>query len=128
MRRPWSRSRWFLPAFSVGVGLIMLAAQAVGGHPGQGVVSLIIMSMFGIAVGAGRGDTVRGFRGDGTDERFQEMNLKATAFCGQVLILVVIVAFIVEIARGHTGAPYYWLGAIAGLAYLAGLAWLRARS
>ena len=127
MQRPWSRSRWFLPAFSVSLGLVMLAAQAVGGHPGQGVVALIIMSTFGAVVAAGRGDTVRGFRGDGTDERFDAMNLKATAFCGQVLIVVVIVAFIVEIARGHTGAPYSWLGASAGLSYLAALAWLRAR-
>jgi hypothetical protein len=39
-----------------------------------------------------------------------------------VLIVAVIVAFLVEIARGHDGSPYTWLGALAGVAYLAAVA------
>jgi hypothetical protein len=31
---------------------------------------------------------------------------------------VVIGAAVVELSRGHSGAPYTWLGAVAGLAYL----------
>jgi hypothetical protein len=39
----------------------------------------------------------------------------------------IIVAFVIELARGHSGAPYTWLGAIAGLAYIAAIAVVRAR-
>jgi hypothetical protein len=41
---------------------------------------------------------------------------------------VLIVAVIVEVAQGHSGEPYDWLGAIGGLAYLAAVIVLRVRS
>jgi hypothetical protein len=34
-----------------------------------------------------------------------------------VLIVAVIAGWLVEIARGHSGSPYDWLGAAGGLAY-----------
>jgi len=34
------------------------------------------------------------------------------------VLTAVIVAFIVEPAKGHIGNPYGWLGAIGGLSYL----------
>jgi hypothetical protein len=37
------------------------------------------------------------------------------------------VAYIVSVAKGHDGAPYSWLAAIAGLVYLGSVAWLRIR-
>jgi hypothetical protein len=40
----------------------------------------------------------------------------------------VIVAFVWEIAHGRSGFPYATLGAIAGIAYLLALVWLRWRS
>ena len=43
------------------------------------------------------------------------------------MITAIIVAFVVEVARGHDGNPYAWLGAVAGLAYLAAVAVLRMR-
>lgn len=36
-----------------------------------------------------------------------------------VVITAIVVAFLVEFARGHDGNPYAWLGAVGGLAYLA---------
>ena len=41
------------------------------------------------------------------------------------MITVVIVGFLWEIAHGRSGQPYGLLGAIAGLAYLVALVWLR---
>jgi hypothetical protein len=35
-----TRSKWFLPLFSVALGLLLSAAQWVGGNPGSGLVSL----------------------------------------------------------------------------------------
>ena len=38
---------------------------------------------------------------------------------GLAVILAIIVAFIVELARGRSDAPYGWLGAIGGVTCIA---------
>ena len=81
-----------------------------------------------LSLAGGRSETVRGLRGDGRDERFAMIDLKATAAAGFALVLAVIVAFLVSVAQGHNGAPYSWLGAIAGLSYVIAVATLRLRA
>ena len=68
-----------------------------------------------------------GLRGDGRDERFRQIDIHATAVAGLAVISAIIIAFVVELARGHSGNPYGWLGAIAGLAYLAAIVVFRLR-
>ena len=63
--------------------------------------------------------------GDGRDERFARIDLRAIAVSGLVLITVLIAAWLVEIARGHSGSPYYWLAAIGGLSYVLAVAFFR---
>ena len=58
----------------------------------------------------GRSETIRGLRGDGRDERFRQIDVVATAIAGTVVITAIIVAFLVEVARGHDGSPYAWRG------------------
>ncbi|MGN6792113.1 MAG: hypothetical protein ACTHJW_06955 [Streptosporangiaceae bacterium] len=70
----------------------------------------------------------RGLRGDGRDERFAQIDLRATAFSGLAVIVALIVTWLVQIASGHSGSPYGWLLAIAGLAYLRAIALVRWRS
>jgi hypothetical protein len=124
-----ARSKWFLPLLAAGLGLVILVAQWRGGSLGGGLVSLGIMTGFGgLILLGGRSETVRGLRGDGRDERFQQIDLQATAAAGLAVIVAIIIAFLVELARGHSGAPYDWLGAIAGLAYLLAVITLRLRS
>jgi len=55
------------------------------------------------------------------------MDLVATAIAGMAVISVIIGAFIVELARGHDGNPYGWLGAVAGITYLIAIVVLRLR-
>jgi presenilin-like A22 family membrane protease len=43
------------------------------------------------------------------------------------VIAAILLAFAVEVARGHSGSPYSWLGAIAGVAYLLAIAVFRVR-
>ncbi len=106
----------------------MLLAGWLGGQLVSGLIGLAIMAAFGLFVAAaGRSETIRGLRGDGRDERFAQIDLRATAITGLVLITAVIVAFLIEIARGHSGTPYTWLGALAGLTYLLAVACLRWR-
>jgi len=126
--RTMCRSRWFLPLFALALGGVVFGAQAIGGDPGSGLVSLGIMALAGaVFLFGGRSETIRGLRGDGRDERFQRIDIHATAFAGTVVIAAVIVGFLVEVARGRDGTPFTWLGALGGLAYLAAIAVMRLR-
>ena len=123
-----TRSKWFLPSFSLALGLVVLAVSWLGGNPGEGVISLAVMAGFGLFVlFAGRSETIRGLRGDGRDERFAQIDLQATAVAGLALIVALIVAWLVATARGQSGNPYDWLLAIGGLAYLVAVAYFRWR-
>jgi hypothetical protein len=123
-----TRSKWFLPSFSLVLGLVILAVTWLGGHPGVGVGSLVGLTAFGLFfLLAGRSETIRGLRGDGRDERFAQIDLRATAMAGLALLVALIVAWLVAIARGQSGSPYDWLLAIGGLAYLLAVAWFRWR-
>jgi hypothetical protein len=123
-----TRSKWFQPVLAVALGLVFFAAQWIAGHPSAGLVSLAIMAGFGaLILLGGRSETIRGLRGDGRDERFKQMDLAATALAGIVVLSAIIVAFVVELARGQDGQPYSWLGALGGVAYLVAVIVLRAR-
>ena len=126
--RAIARSKWFLPSFSVALGLVILGASWLGGNPGAGAISFGILAVFGLIVLlAGRSETIRGLRGDGRDERFAQIDLQATATAGLAVIVALIVAWLVATARGQSGSPYGWLLAIGGLAYLLAVAWFRWR-
>jgi drug/metabolite transporter (DMT)-like permease len=121
-------SRWFLPLFALALGGVVFGAEAIGGHPGDGLISLGIMALAGaVFLFGGRSETIRGLRGDGRDERFQRIDIHATAFAGTAVIFAIIVAFVVELAHGHNGNPYSWLGAIGGIAYIAAVILMRLR-
>ena len=62
-----------------------------------------------------------------TERYTPSLPLSATAFAGHVLIAAVIVLWLVDVARCNDGMPYNALGAVAGLAYLAGVVWARFR-
>ena len=125
---PMTKSKWFLPLFATALGILVFAAQWIGGDPGGGLVSLAIMTAVGaLFLFGGRSETIRGLRGDGSDERFRQIDLHATAIAGLAVIAAVIVAFVIELARGHSGSPYSWLGAIGGLTYVASIVVFRIR-
>ena len=126
--RSVTRSKWFLPSFSLVLGLIIFAVSWLGGQPGAGVISLAFLVAFGLVfLLAGRSETIRGLRGDGRDERFARIDLQATAVAGLAMLVALIVAWLAAIARGQSGSPYDWLLAIGGLAYLLAVAWFRWR-
>ena len=110
---------WVTPACAALLGAGYFTAALVAGHPGEGVVSLAAMLAFGAAfvIGARYSETVRGLL-DRRDERITAIDLRATAVAGLLLILAVLVGSMVEFARGHSGAPYTWLAAVAGIGYV----------
>jgi hypothetical protein len=125
---PVTRSKWFVPLFAVLLGIVVFVAQWIGGDPGSGLESLAIMTAFGaVLLFGGRSETIRGLRGDGRDERFRQIDVHATALAGLAMIIAIIIAFVIELARGRTGSPYAWLGAIGGLTYLVAIVIFRFR-
>lgn len=122
------RSKWFMPLFSVALGAVCLAAFWVGGDRDQGLISLGIIGGFGLLIlVGGRSELVRGLRGDGKDEYWARLDLHATALSGMALITAVITMCLWEWAHGRDGSPYSQLGAIAGVAYILGVALVRWR-
>jgi hypothetical protein len=123
-----TKSKWFMPMFAVTLAVIVFVAQWIGGDPHSGLVSFAILAGCGVLILlGGRSETIRGLRGDGNDERFRRIDIHATALAGLAVITAIIVAFLVELARGRNGNPYGWLGAIGGFTYLAAIILFRVR-
>jgi hypothetical protein len=121
-------SRWLLPLFSLGLGIVVFVVSWVGGQFGAGLGSLAILAAFGLLILllTGRSETVRGLT-VGRDERFVQIDQRATAVAGLVVLVTLIVAWLVATARGQNGHPYDWLLAISGLSYLLAIAFFRWR-
>ncbi len=126
----YRRSSWFVPLFAVALGVVMLVAQWIGGDLSGGVVSLGIMVAFAavVVVAARFSGTAEIMRRPAADERTRSIDLTATAFAGITVIMVILAAFVYELAQGHDASPYTQLGAVAGIAYLGALIVLQRRS
>jgi len=106
-KRPWWRSRWWMPLFSVFLGTAVLVAFWVGGSPREGLYGFAVMGGLGLVFLFGsRSETIRGLGGPGRDERWAH----------------------IDIAHGGDGNPYGGLAAVAGVAYLVSVLWLRFRA
>ena len=124
-----TRSKWFLPLFALALGVIIFGAQWIGGNARGGLASFAVLAVFGLVILlGGRSETVRGLRGDARDERFRQIDIQAMALSGLALITAIIVAFVVQLARGEDVTPYSWLAAIGGVAYVAAILFMRFRS
>ena len=123
------RSRWFMPAFSTVLGLLILGAFVAADDLGTGVAGLGMMVAVGLIflIGGRRSETLAGLGGPGRDERWEMIDTRATAFAGTVLIAALIACWLWDIAGGGDGSPYGQLMAITGVAYIAGVALLRWR-
>ena len=124
------RTRWFMPAFCALFAALMFAAFAIGGDAASGVYSAAVLLFVGAVFyfGGRRSETLAGLGGPGRDERWQHIDVHATALAGVVLVCVIIGAWLVEIAQGHDGSPYGQLGAVGGVAYVLAVLFLRRRS
>ena len=61
-------------------GGVVAFVSWLGGQLAVGLLGLVIMACFGLFIAlAGGSETIRGLRGDGRDERFAQMDLRATA-------------------------------------------------
>ena len=125
-RRSWRF--WATPATALVIGFGYLAASWVGGNPANGVVMLAIMvvTAVGSVLFALRSETMKGLM-DHRDERLTTIDVTATAAAGMAVIVAILIAVVVDLARGGDGMPYAWLGAIAGVSYIVAVIVLRVR-
>ena len=127
--RPFWRNRWWMPLFSLALGAAMFAAFAIGDDARQGLFSFAVMAaLAALFFFGGRSETLSGLGGPGRDERWAAIDMRATVFAGMVAITAIIGAWLWEVAHGDDGEPYVQLGALAGLAYIVAVGYLRWRS
>jgi hypothetical protein len=119
----------FMPLVPVGLGAVILAAEATDGDIASGLVWFAVMAAVGgfLAFG-GRFETIRQARGDGEDERDAFINTRAMAAAGTVWVLVLTGCIVFELARGNDPSPYTQLMAAGGATYGVTLLVLRRRS
>jgi hypothetical protein len=95
-----------------------------------GVVTAAIVIGYGVAVTllGSRSETAKLLSGGESDERQALIQLKAAAFTGIVLVVVVLGGALVELAQGENDGPFVWLGAAGGATYVLASAYLSRRN
>jgi hypothetical protein len=120
------------PVLVVGVliGLAMGGAEVAGGHSAwQAVVAAAFPIGYAalVAIVARRSETVSVLAGRPVDERWEHINLEATAWALGLSAIVVLAAFIAADAIGGDRTPYAFMGAVMAIAYLGSLLLVRLR-
>jgi drug/metabolite transporter (DMT)-like permease len=117
-----------MPGFSAALGVAILAAFAAGGDTGSGLWGLGVMLALGaVFLLGGRSETLSGLGGPGRDERWEAIDIRATAASGTVLICAVLAAWLWEVGHGRDGSPYGQLAAVAGVSYIVAVGVQRVR-
>jgi uncharacterized YccA/Bax inhibitor family protein len=123
-----ARSRCFMTVFCFGLGLVLLVVNWVGDELVGGLISLAILTAFGLLISllTPHSEAIRGLT-TRRDERFAQIDLRATAVAGLAVLGTLMVTWMVQVAQGHSGHPYDWLVAVSGVSYLLALAFFRWR-
>lgn len=110
---------WSTPAVAALLGGGYFAAELAAGDVTGGVVLLVFSVLIGaaFALAGRRSETIRGLM-DRRDERIVGIDLRATAVTGTLLTLAILIGAMVEVARGHSGAPYTWLAVVGAVGYV----------
>jgi hypothetical protein len=112
------------------VGLIVGGADLVAGHPiWQAALGFAIPVGYGILVAfvSTRSETMSVLAGRPVDERWQHINLVASAWAFGGSAIVLLIAFVVANGTGADRLPYAFIGAVMAAAYLGSLAIIRVR-
>ena len=125
----WYHRAWFTPAFCLAIGAVSAGALWAGGNARDAVIGFGVMAGLALvfAVG-GRNETIRAMRGDGRDERWALIDVRATAFAGMVIIAILVGASFWQMAHGNSPEPFAPVLCAGAVAYGAAVGWLRRTS
>ena len=117
------------PLFIAGMGVVYLAAAAIGGRPVLGLVALgwMLAVAVAVAVASARSEIARMATGEDMDERWRAIDLRATHVTGNALAAVIVGFGVWELAHGEDGYPYTLLALFGGAVYVAALIWFHRR-
>ena len=122
-------TRWSVPLITLGLGVVLLVAEAMDGDLASGLGWLAALAVLaGLTALRGR---AAGFAEDGApfeDERDAMINTRAMAIAGIVLTVLLTSCIVFELARGNDPSPYTHLMATGGASYAIALVVLRRRS
>lgn len=124
-------SRWFVPALGFVLGILIAAAEMDrNASPWQAALAFAIVAGYALALRAlqSRSDMASLLSGLPRDERWESINLRALSLAGQVMAVVLVIAFLGTRFSGGDAGTYALLGAIFAVAYLGALVWYRSRS
>ncbi|MCP2335876.1 hypothetical protein [Actinomadura rupiterrae] len=111
--------RWGAPVLGLVIGVVYFGIFLAWGKVWMAVFGLAVMWVYSalLVAGSRRSETVALMRGEVSDERRRQINLRASAFALNVLVVVMVGMVLYEFARGHDGRPWTWLAAIFALSY-----------
>lgn len=122
-------TRWLIAAGPVGLGGVILVAEAMNGNLTSGLVWFGVIAAFGALLAfGGRFEAIRQARGDDEDERDAAIATRAMALAGQVLVILLTGAIVFEAVRGEDLSPYRQLMAVGGTTFVVALLVLHRRS
>jgi hypothetical protein len=128
MTRPNHFMQWLMPIVPLGLGAVILAAEAIDGDLASGFVWFAVLAAVSALLAfGGRFEAVREARGDTEDERDAFVSTRAMAAAGTVLLLVLTGIVVFQLARGEDASPYTQILAVGGATYAVALLALRRR-
>jgi hypothetical protein len=111
--------RWAVPVFAVVIGLAMCAVVWSQGRPLQGLLMLGVMLVAAaVVVIFRRSEPIAMLAEESTEERRRLIQLKAGYFTVNVVALVIVGGFLVDVLRGGDGSPWSLLGFIGGASFV----------
>lgn len=122
-------TRWLIPGVPVGLGGVILVAEAMNGNLTSGLIWFAVIAAVGALLAfGGRFEAVRQARGDDEDERDYAIATRAMALTGIVFVILLSGCIVFEAVRGDDLSPYRQLMAVGGTTFAIALLVLRRRS
>ncbi len=109
--------QWIVPGLVAAAGIGIAVTAASRGRLHEGLLALAVLAGYALHLGYRRGEGAlvlseafgRGHRA--------RAHLRAAAMTGDVLILAIVCAVVVQVLRGGSIGPFGWLAALAGGTY-----------
>jgi hypothetical protein len=123
------RRKWAVPAVCLIAAGAFLGIFLARGQVSAGISSAAIMLIYGavLVVSSGRSDIAAILRNDAADERRLSINMRASAFALQVVVLVAVVMFLIQLGAGRVNTTWQYVCEIIGVSYVAAVVYLSRR-